>query len=67
MFVGKVIQYQELLDVRHSVMLLGPAGAGKSKVWKTLANCHNHEKPKPTTVYEPVNPKAVTATSCTAT
>jgi dynein heavy chain len=23
-FISKVLQYQELLDVRHSVMLLGP-------------------------------------------
>lgn len=25
-FVLKVLQFQELLDVRHSVMLLGPTG-----------------------------------------
>lgn len=59
-FVSKVMQYQELLDVRHSVMLLGPAGCGKSAVWKTLAACHNLGKPKPTTMYDTLNPKAVT-------
>ena len=30
MFVLKVLQFQELLDVRHSVMLLGPTGCGKT-------------------------------------
>jgi dynein heavy chain, axonemal len=28
-FVAKVVQLQDLLDVRHSVMLVGPAGCGK--------------------------------------
>jgi dynein heavy chain len=60
MFVSKVLQYQELLDVRHSVMLLGPAGCGKTTVWKTLAACHNHGQPKPVTLCETVNPKSVT-------
>lgn len=66
-FVTKIMQYEELLEVRHSVMLLGPAGCGKSTVWKTLANCHNflHQTKtghsnKSVTVYETVNPKAVT-------
>lgn len=64
-FVLKVIQFQELLDVRHSVMLLGPTGCGKSTVWKTLVNAHNWDmkkmayKQKRTCVYETVNPKAV--------
>lgn len=60
LFIGKVLQFQELLDVRHSVMLLGPAGCGKSAVWKNLAGCHNHGKPKPVALYETVNPKSVT-------
>lgn len=36
-------QHQELLDVRHSVMLLGPAGCAKTAIWKTLAAAHNLE------------------------
>jgi dynein heavy chain len=70
-FVLKVCQFQELLDVRHSVMLLGPTGCGKTKIWGTLADCHNLKddyetqepgsafKPKSTCVYEQVNPKSV--------
>eukprot|EP00904_Undaria_pinnatifida_P003150 jgi/Undpi1/12836/HiC_scaffold_7.g02503.m1 len=60
-FVVKVVQFQELLDVRHSVMILGPAGCGKTTVWKTLMACHNRGEAKPSTVAETVNPKAVTS------
>eukprot|EP01038_Epipyxis_sp_PR26KG_P005405 gene5405-7492_t len=60
LFISKVMQFQELLDVRHSVMLLGPAGCGKTTVWKTLAAAHSHGKSKPVTLYETVNPKSVT-------
>ncbi|CAM9107555.1 unnamed protein product [Discosporangium mesarthrocarpum] len=59
-FVLKTVQFQELLDVRHSVMLLGPAGSGKTTIWKALAATHNMNKPKKTCVAETVNPKAVT-------
>ena len=55
----KAVQFQELLDVRHSVMLLGPAGCGKTTIWKTLLGCHNYEKEKRVAVAEVVNPKAV--------
>jgi len=60
MFVNKTCNFQELLDVRHSVMLLGPAGCAKSTIWKTLQAAHNLDKPKKTCVCETVNPKAVT-------
>jgi len=59
-FISKVLQYQELLEVRHSVFLLGPAGCGKTAVWKTLSQCLNHNKNKPLSMYETVNPKSVT-------
>lgn len=65
-FILKVLQFQELLDVRHSVMLLGPTGCGKTEIWRTLVNAHNWDteagayKPKRTCIYEPVNPKSVT-------
>ena len=31
-FITKVVQLQELIDVRHSVFVLGNAGTGKSQV-----------------------------------
>ena len=31
-FILKVVQLQELLDVRHSVFVIGAAGTGKSQV-----------------------------------
>lgn len=60
-FLLKVEQYQELLDVRHSVMLVGPAGAGKTSIWKALMGCINYEQPSPIGVFEVVNPKSVTS------
>lgn len=65
-FLKKVMEYEEVLKVRHSVMLIGPAGCGKSTIWSTLAACHNTDEcgnalAKHATVYESVNPKAITA------
>ena len=33
----KVVQLEELLEIRHCVFVMGPPGAGKSQTWKTLA------------------------------
>ena len=60
MFINKTCNFQELLDVRHSVMLLGPAGCAKTTIWKTLQSVHNLDKNKPVCVAETVNPKTVT-------
>ena len=65
-FVNKTCNFQELLDVRHSVMLLGPAGCGKTTIWKTLQDAHNldceiiNNHHKRVCVAETVNPKSVT-------
>lgn len=60
-FILKVCQLQELIDVRHSVMLLGPAGCAKTTTWQALAKCWNLGKEKKICVYETLNPKAVTS------
>ena len=41
MMIKKVCNFQELLDVRHSVMLLGPAGCAKTDIWKVLSSTWN--------------------------
>jgi dynein heavy chain len=66
-FTSKVVEFQELLDVRHSVMLIGPGGCGKTRIWECLQGCHNwgkttpEGKPRKTCYAETVNPKAVTS------
>eukprot|EP00898_Chlorokybus_atmophyticus_P007698 jgi/Chlat1/792/Chrsp104S01257 len=57
-FMHKVHQLREALGVRWSVFLLGPAGCGKSSVWKTLARAQSRKGEK--TVVRPINPKSVT-------
>lgn len=56
LFVIKCIQLSEILEVRHSVFIVGPPGCGKTEVWKMLAAVDGTE-----TVYETLNPKAVTS------
>ncbi|XP_050527559.1 dynein beta chain, ciliary isoform X2 [Daktulosphaira vitifoliae] len=57
-FILKVVQLEELLEVRHSVFIVGNAGTGKTKVWKTLFKTYQNIKRKP--IYNDLNPKAVT-------
>ncbi|XP_024875279.1 dynein beta chain, ciliary [Temnothorax curvispinosus] len=54
----KVVQLEELLEVRHSVFIVGIAGSGKTQVWKTLFKTYHNMKRRP--VYNDLNPKAVT-------
>ena len=58
-FILKMQQLEELLAVRHCVFVMGPAGAGKSKCWKMLAESWKMMGKKTTTV--DLNPKAVTS------
>jgi len=58
-FVLKVVQTAEILVVRHSMFIIGNPGCAKSTIWKTLAKTMTsigHE-----TVYDIIDPKAVTA------
>ncbi|KAH1023596.1 hypothetical protein HUJ04_012770 [Dendroctonus ponderosae] len=57
-FILKVVQLEELLEVRHSVFIVGNAGTGKSQVWKTLFRTYVNMKRKP--IFNDLNPKAVT-------
>jgi dynein heavy chain len=57
-FCLKIGQLRELFVVRWSVFLLGPAGCGKTAIWRTLMKAQNNAGEK--TVYKPINPKAVT-------
>ncbi|XP_065078949.1 dynein beta chain, ciliary [Ochlerotatus camptorhynchus] len=57
-FILKVVQLEELLEVRHSVFIVGNAGTGKTQVWKTLHKTYQNIKKKP--VFNDLNPKAVT-------
>lgn len=57
-FILKVVQLEELFEVRHSVFIIGNAGTGKTQVWKTLHRTYQNMLKKP--VYNDLNPKAVT-------
>ena len=56
-FILKVVQLQELFEVRHSVFIIGNAGTGKSQIWKTLIRTYQNQKKKTTAV--DLNPKVV--------
>ena len=68
-FASKVAQFQSQLDVRRSVVLLGPAGCGKSTVWKSLLACYNSGyRPRPgqiagkaNAIARVINPKVVSS------
>jgi dynein heavy chain len=57
-FILKVVQFHELLGIRHSVFILGPAGSGKSCTWKTLVKTYSNLGNK--TMVHILNPKSVT-------
>ncbi|ESS67196.1 hypothetical protein TCDM_04102 [Trypanosoma cruzi Dm28c] len=63
-FILKCVQYEELLHVRHSVFVLGPAGCGKTECWKclqgALTKLHKDEW-KAKAVSSCLNPKAITS------
>ena len=57
-FCLKVVQLEELLNVRHSVFVIGNAGTGKSQILKSLNKTYQNMKRRPVCV--DLNPKAVT-------
>ena len=40
-FVLRTVQLAELLEIRHCIFIMGPAGSGKSSCWKVLAEAKN--------------------------
>lgn len=54
-FVKKAINLVEIMEVRHSVFIIGPTGCGKSAIWQSLAKVEEAE-----TAVEIIDPKAVT-------
>ncbi|KAL7699312.1 dynein heavy chain cytosolic putative [Lotmaria passim] len=63
-FILKCVQYEELLHVRHSVFILGAAGAGKTECWRclqgALTKLHQDEW-KAKAVSSCLNPKAISS------
>jgi len=63
-FINKMIQLYETFIVRWGVMLVGPTGSGKTRVFKTLASsCTKLSETKDTfhkTLYHVLNPKSIT-------
>lgn len=58
-FILKCIQLSEILEVRHSMFMIGKAGTGKTTIWKVLAQTMSAMGYETQT--EPINPKAVTS------
>ncbi|XP_053483492.1 dynein axonemal heavy chain 11 isoform X4 [Ictalurus furcatus] len=56
-FILKVVQLEELMNVRHSVFVVGNAGTGKSQILRTLYKTYVNMKKKP--VWNDLNPKAI--------
>ena len=45
-FILKSVQLGELMEIRHCVFVMGPAGCGKSKAWQILAQAKNEAQDK---------------------
>lgn len=56
-FILKVVQLKELIEIRHSVFIMGNAGSGKSSTWKTLAKAFDLSGNKTET--KDLNPKSI--------
>jgi dynein heavy chain len=56
-FILKIIQLKELMEIRHSVFVMGPPGCGKSQTWKTLGKAQTKAGMK-TSIID-INPKVV--------
>ena len=57
-FCLKCVQLEELLAIRHCVFCMGPAGAGKSACWRTLAHARKLMGDELATTIKDLNPKS---------
>lgn len=69
-FILRIVQFSELLAIRHCVFLMGPTGTGRTEVYRTLARALTAGTDAPENDYlkmvnrqkimiKPINPKAV--------
>lgn len=58
-FSLKVLQLDELLDIRHCVFITGPPGAGKTATWKMLQAAKNIHDPANKVKVVDLNPKVM--------
>jgi dynein heavy chain len=58
-FTLKVMQLDELLDIRHCVFIMGPPGAGKSTTWKMLQAAKTKRNPDQKVMAKDLNPKVM--------
>jgi dynein heavy chain len=58
-FCLKCVQLEELLAIRHCVMVMGSAGAGKSSTWRTLRGARNYMGAPLKTSFKDFNPKSI--------
>ncbi|GMH98843.1 hypothetical protein TrLO_g14194 [Triparma laevis f. longispina] len=58
-FKLKCLQLEELLQIRHCVFVMGPAGAGKSACWKMLAGGMTIADPSNKVKVVDLNPKVL--------
>lgn len=55
--VDKVVQLYETMETRHSTMVVGTTGGGKTVIIETLAAAHKIAFDEPVKLF-PINPKA---------
>jgi len=60
-YILKCEQLSDILEVRHSVFLIGASGLGKSAVWKNLAEAQSLDAMDLRTIWQQVDPKAVSS------
>lgn len=58
-FTLKVMQLDELLDIRHCVFIMGPPGSAKSSSWKMLQAARNIRQPNNKVKTVDINPKVM--------